>query len=77
MSELEYEVVFVYELVNVSTIVYINEEYVGEGGHYETIESKAVQWAQNKVEEQTGLDVVLSKLLDVEVKLTGKIGGKL
>ena len=75
LPEYEYEVVFVYELVNVSTVVYVNEDYVGEGGHYETIESKVVQAAQEKVVDSTGLDVILSELLDVEVKHTGTIGG--
>ena len=73
MPEYEYEVTFVYELVNVSTIVYVTEEYVGENGHYETIESKAVQWAQTRVEEQTGLDIMLGDLIDLEVKHTGTI----
>lgn len=77
MAELEYEVVFVYELVNISTLVYITDEYVGDtdNDHYETIESKAVAWAQIKVEEQTGLDIVLRDLIDLEVKHTGTIGG--
>ncbi len=75
MVDWEYEVMFMYESVNVSTVVYVNDDYVGDGGHYETVESKAVMWAQTKVEEQTGLDVVLGDLVGLEVKLTGQIGG--
>ena len=75
MPDYEYEVTFHYELVNVSTIVYINEDYVGDGenDHYGSLKQKAIEHALQKIGENINFSD--EHYDDVSVSLTGMIGG--
>jgi hypothetical protein len=77
MPEYEYEVRFIVGGVNITTVVYVDDEYVGEGDdyHYATIEDKAQNYAAVKVFEDTGWDINDEVFDELECSHTGTIGG--
>jgi hypothetical protein len=77
MPEYEYEVRFIIGGVNITTIVYVDDENVGEGDGYDypTIEDKAQNYGAVKVFEDTGWDVSGEVFDEVECLHTGTIGG--
>jgi hypothetical protein len=77
MNEYEYEVRFIIGGVNITTVVYVDDEYVGEGEgcHYATIEDKAQNYGAVRVFEDTGWDINDEVFDDVECTHTGTIGG--
>lgn len=77
LPEYEYEVRFIIGGVNITTVVYVDDEYVGEGdgNHYATIEDKAQNYAAVRVHEDTGWDLDTEVFDDVECTHTGTIGG--
>jgi hypothetical protein len=77
MPEYEYEVRFIVGGVNITTVVYVDDENVGEGEgcHYSTIEDKAQNYAAVRVHEDTGWDVSNQVFDEVECLHTATIGG--
>lgn len=77
MAEYEYEVLFIVGGVNIRTIVYLDDENIGEGENFiwKTVEDKAQDYAARKVYEDTGLDFDVDVCDEVSVMHTATIGG--